>query len=71
MAFFKFFMAAAPARLVPAPDHRGKYPAITINPPALFVHKPGLFMDLVTTLVLAPAGSLPMIKGCKLNIPDV
>jgi len=66
MAFFKFFMAAAPAGLIPTPDHRGKQLAVAINPVAVLVHKPGLFVDLVVDLACA----LLVIKGGKLHIPN-
>ncbi len=46
MAFFIFFLAAAPAGLVPAPYHRGKHLTISIIPAALLGHKPGVFMEV-------------------------
>ncbi len=70
MAFFKFFMAAAPAGLVPTPDHRGKQLAVAVKPAALLVHKPGLFVGLAVNLVMVPAWALMVIKGDKLHIPN-
>lgn len=62
MTSFIFFMAAAPTKLVPPPDHRGQQLAVAIIPAALPVHKPGVFVDLARAVLI--------IERCKFHKPN-